>query len=190
MGCNSHRCISLFLIATLAAILSGCSCVPLNGNKWGIFNDPHPAITSATDFAAALKTEPDSEVTPAKAWWGWFSTGFKRMGISGWALTSHTATVVGTVKRSAYSTDHFLTLDVLLATASLDGVPAELPGDRYLRAEVCTTCLKIAEGERAAVGDQVRLTGRIVWDSDGDGFYEIHPIDPSGYVIVTRVSAP
>ena len=79
--------------------------------------------------------------------------------------------VVGALRKVAFSTDGFTTMDIQLDTFYVDGEPAALSGERYIRVEV----FPWAGYAPASIpeGSTVQITGRLMWD--GDGWLEIHP---------------
>jgi hypothetical protein len=114
---------------------------------------------------------------------GWFSrtfasvfTPFKRLGISGWKQTGCTAVAVGrTVRDAQHSTDGFWTIDVALDAFAIGGQPA--PGGTFIRIEVepQTKAHAVCDGSAIRAGAVVRFGGRVLIDTDGQGFLEVHP---------------
>jgi hypothetical protein len=95
------------------------------------------------------------------------------MGIFGWRDLRTDVVVDGEVVDSAYSTDHFVTVDIRITKLLADGQPVSLHSERYLRAEVCERRLALPKERWPCPGDHIRIAGKLMWD--GDGFLEVHP---------------
>lgn len=95
------------------------------------------------------------------------------MGIFGWRDLGYDGEAVGVVKQTARCSDQFYTVDMRLKSLQIAGKNMPLPGERYLRAEVCLCEVKLSKAEFPKTGDTIWIRGRMMWD--GDGFVEIHP---------------
>jgi hypothetical protein len=108
----------------------------------------------------------------------WVTTKFKNRGISGWNPGPvETATVTGVLKRKpSFGTDGFASLDMELESAEVGGRRFALDGSagirhkRYIRIEY-----KHRDKPVPKLGERVRVSGAVRWDTDKGGFYEIHP---------------
>ncbi len=130
----------------------------------------------ATRTLAMLSTAPQSEL-------GWFSrafarafTPFKRLGISGWKQTGCEASAVGRAVRDAqHSTDGFWTIDVALDAFAIDGHSA--PAGKFIRIEVepQTHAHEVCDAAAIHRGAVLHFGGRVLIDTDGKGFLEVHP---------------
>ena len=163
--------IYFIITLTLAALTTGCRCTAISNHQWA--GHYPPGMKTPEDIAAHLRTEVNKPVRPSGQRAGFFMAPFKRAGIFGWSDLGYDGAVVGLVKQAALSTDKFYTVDMLVKELQIDGKPMSLPGERYLRAEICTCQVTLTETNRPMVGDTVWIHGRMVWD--GDGFIEIHP---------------
>jgi hypothetical protein len=106
---------------------------------------------------------------------GFFTTPFKRAGVFGWRDMHIDVVVVGSVQQIATSTDHFVTVDLRVQELTANGTPVTIDRDRYLRAEICARRLQPPIVSMPCAHAKVRIAGRLVWDSDGKGFLELHP---------------
>jgi|GEM_PF-2412857 len=111
---------------------------------------------------------------------------FKNFGISGWLGTGlPRATAIGTVLRTpGESTDGLATIDLRLEAIEIDGSRYFVDGrpgislQRYLRVEYkFRRSAPFPSGEEfvPANGQRMRISGEVKWDSDQEGWYEIHP---------------
>jgi len=149
-------------------VLEACGCVTHSDRLW-LGHRPG----DITDLNAALSPTANDKPGPLAREFGIVTTVGKRIGILGWRDMKTSVTVAGRVEQAAYSTDHFLTLDVRLREMTANGQPVALTPPRYLRAEVCVTRLGLPQAKWPKTGDSVRITGLLMWD--GDGFLEVHP---------------
>jgi hypothetical protein len=179
--------VSRVVLAFIAlAVLARCGCTTYSNRLW---------IGHRPDLIAPLK-ETDLRATPNGALsrrdrvLGFFTTPFKRAGVFGWRDMHIDAVAVGVVSQVATSTDHFVTADLNLTELTANGVPVALSRPpRYLRAEICARRLHLARPALPCEGDKVRIGGRIMWDSDGKGFLEIHPQHAADVEILERAGA-
>jgi hypothetical protein len=140
-----------------------------------------PAVAATCDAKAVIGRLSDHP-QPALGWFSefvaWFTTPFKRHGISGWIETGCLARATGAAVRDGqHSTDGFWTIDLQLTSFAIGDVTAT--GAHFIRIEV--------EPERKAhdvcaarpprAGDRIELSGPVLIDTDGDSFLEIHPVD-------------
>lgn len=110
-----------------------------------------------------------------------FTTPFKRLGISGWTHTGCSAGGKGRPVRPAqHSTDGFWTIDVeviSLAVASNHGTAQVIrPTGAYLRLEVepGNSAHDVCAHRHPQHSDIVCFQGEVLIDRDGP-FYEVHP---------------
>jgi hypothetical protein len=109
-----------------------------------------------------------------------FSTPFKRLGISGWTKTGCSAGGRGSPVRDAqHSTDGFYTIDVKLITLAVASwkQTAILPRPgHFLRLEVepGTPAHHTCFHRLPKAGDTILFQGVVLIDRDGP-FYEVHP---------------
>jgi hypothetical protein len=107
------------------------------------------------------------------------TTPFKFLGISGWQETGCEAKAAGRPVRDAqHSTDGFWTIDVVLESFAIGGVPANLSPARYIRLEVepDTKAHAVCASTPVAAGMELAFGGAVVVDTDGP-FLEVHPED-------------
>jgi hypothetical protein len=159
------------LLATVAALVTGCTCTAISNHQWA--GPKAPKISRPADIAKHLRQSVNGEVGGFSRAAGFFFTPFKRLGIMGWSDLGYDGEITGLVKQTAKSTDQFYTVDMKLETLQIDGRNIPLADDRYLRAEICLCEVKLSEEDGPKVGEKVWMRGRMVWD--GDGFVEIHP---------------
>jgi hypothetical protein len=151
---------------------------------------PNAATADAAVTCDVARTLRMLSVAPQPAL-GWFSrtfatvfTPFKRLGISGWKQTGCTAVAAGRAVRDAqHSTDGFWTIDVALDEFSIDGHFA--PAGAFIRIEVepGTKAHAVCDAVTIRGGAVLHFGGRVLIDTDGQGFLEVHPdqaFAPSG----------
>ena len=110
----------------------------------------------------------------------------KQAGISGWQPgpipndEALTATVEGELyAKPSPGTDGFVSLDLKLSRVIMNGIettidsPTGIPHARYIRIEYLHGGDTRYQGW--TVGTKFRVTGPVKWDTDRDGFYELHP---------------
>jgi hypothetical protein len=156
-----------------------------------------PGADVRTRFLWGLRAVPNSR--PGGYLDEWLAAGtsiFKRSGISGWqpGPMPTDEQLVATVEGDLYAepssgTDGFVTLDLQLRTVILGdrameiGSPTGIPHPRYIRVEYVNGDDMRYFGWRA--GTRLRVTGPVKWDTDRDGFFEIHPTRGEDLVVVT-----
>jgi hypothetical protein len=147
-------------------------------------------LNSARYIVQHLSVDPQSRLNGFDEWIAFFSTPFKRLGISGWTRTGCSASGYGKpVRDTAWSTDGFFTIDVevlSIAVASHTDTATYLEsgaGRRYLRLEVepGTTAHSTCERDRPQSGEVIGFKGEVLIDRDGP-FYEVHPTNVWHYV--------
>lgn len=170
---------------------------PLNSRCWFWRTretmDPDSLYSSASNFARTLRLEPQAELTPGAKFSGFIFTPFKKIGISGWLTPPETRECVnakrrknlpsqpyrvcatGKVMASAKSTDGLATIDLDVSTIEFCSEgrcdnPAPTDRKRYLRVEYDHNGNDIP-----AKGEDVRICGQLRWDTDKEGWWEIHP---------------
>ena len=162
--------------AVVLALLAMLGVARLHGKGFAAPSDEALVRCDAGRTLAMLSVAPQPPL-------GWFSrtfasvfTPFKRLGISGWKQTGCTAVAVGLAVRDAqHSTDGFWTIDVALDSFAIDGQPAA--GVRFIRIEVepHTTAHDVCEAAAIRRGSVLHFGGRVLIDTDGQGFLEVHP---------------
>jgi hypothetical protein len=134
------------------------------------------------------------------------STVFKNLGISGWQSgpVKH-AEIVGTLYHPpSAGTDDCVSLDLdvervvvgrkwlgLKENAFDIGTSGGVPHHRYIRIEYAhrsTGGQDDARYEGWKVGDKLRVAGPVRWDTDREGFFELHPTRAQDVTVVP--SAP
>jgi hypothetical protein len=156
-----------------------------------------PDADARTRFLWGLRAVPNSR--PSGHLDEWLSAGtsiFKRGGISGWrpGPMPTDEQLVATVEGDLYAepssgTDGFVTLDLQLRAVILEdrameiGSPTGIPRPRYIRVEYVNGDDMRYAGWR--IGTRLRVTGPVKWDTDRDGFFEIHPTRSEDLVVVT-----
>jgi hypothetical protein len=180
------RPLSRVALALLAVgVLARCGCTTYSNRLW-IGHRPHlkPPLS-----ANNLRQVPNPELHRVARALGFFTTPFKRLGVLGWRDVHIDAVAVGVVEQVATSTDHFVTADLHLIELTANGATVELTSPRYLRAEICARKLRLANAALPCKKDKVRIAGRVLWDSDGKGFLEIHPQHASDVEILEHAGA-
>ena len=167
--------------------------------KYVTDNPPNP-LASAANFARSLRLQPNTELKPTDKFIGFATTPFKKIGISGWLKlpdtrecmngkrikppvpVPYTVCATGNVQASATSTDGLATIDLdvnkiefctkdgrcddYALIKNLDAVAHE----RYLRIEY-----EYKHHEVPQHCEEVRICGELRWDTDKEGWWEIHP---------------
>ncbi|MDQ6942880.1 MAG: hypothetical protein M3169_10270 [Candidatus Eremiobacteraeota bacterium] len=122
-----------------------------------------------------------------------FTTEFKKLGISGWQrgpLVNDPqfprATAVGYVRHPpSPGDDGFVSLDLQLESVDIGGENFSVDGSgsvglqRYVRVEYCHHA-----NAWPRLDDHVQISGRVVWDTDKNGFFEIHPDGPADVKVI------
>jgi PLAT/LH2 domain len=109
---------------------------------------------------------------------------FKLQGISGWFGTAIPRTcATGTVIRRAISSDGLATIDLQLAMLNIGGdqryrldAGHGIRTPRYIRVEYF---FPPAPFSVPRTGQCVHICGTVMWDTDHEGWYEIHPAGPN-----------
>ena len=153
-------------------------------------------------FARSLRISINEELSFFDKQIAKYTTLFKRFGISGWTDLHFAAFATGIVKRTARSTDTIGTIDMQVESVVIDDEEFVLDGahginhTRYLRAEYwgggswpagflpywSPLDIPIPLGTLPEPGQRVRIFGEVLWDSDDEGWLEIHPIRPEDIV--------
>jgi hypothetical protein len=114
----------------------------------------------------------------------------KDRNVSGWeSRPLSQATLLGTLQHNpSPGTDRFVSLDIEVEQVQASGQTFLLGGDhtapRYIRIEyVKGTDVRYADWH---IGDRFRISGEVFWDTDQNGFYELHPTDPSQVQVVNQ----
>jgi hypothetical protein len=121
-----------------------------------------------------------------------FTTYFKALNISGLQngpLKSDSrfpaAMVVGTLEHPpSPGTDGFVSLDLRLERVEMNGRTfivdgtGSIPRQRFIRVEYCHH-----HNAWPQLHDRVEIAGQVRWDTDQDGFFEIHPRGPDNMLV-------
>jgi hypothetical protein len=156
-----------------------------------------PGADARTRFLWGLRAVPNSRPSGHLDEWLSFGTSiFKKSGISGWqpGPMPTDEQLVATVEGELYAApssgaDGFVTLDLQLRAVILGsreveiGSPTGIPHPRYIRVEYVNGDDMRHAGWR--IGTRLRVTGPVRWDTDRDGFFEIHPTRGEDLVVVT-----
>lgn len=124
-----------------------------------------------------------------------FTTYFKALQISGWQpgplrtdQEFPAARVIGTIEHPpSPGTDGFVSLDVRLQRVELAGSTfivdgtGVVPRQRFIRVEYCHHL-----NPWPAIWQRVQIDGRVRWDTDQNGFFEIHPRGPQDVLILDK----
>lgn len=154
---------SVFLAAVFA-----CSSIGL----LGLLGKKAPPVRTPQEAAFALRTAVNDKLCWFDRWVGFLTTPFKRRGIYGWTEYGLWACAAGGVEQVADSTDGLRTVDLRIASFTVNGQqPARAVG-RYIRFEIFPG-IRLERSELPHCGDAVRFCGKLMWD--GDGWLEIHP---------------
>jgi len=173
----------LIAIALLLMVSCACDLTPTECRIWDC--DKAKALVSNEQIADQLR----KEVNPPLNWLDRTSGGLttplgKNMGLRGWVDLGRAVGVSGEVLHAAYSTDKFYTVDLRIRSISLDGIPLEIAGERFIRAEICMACIRLPEASWPQAGNRVHLAGKLKWDADG--FLAVHPQRPDNIEIVNQ----
>jgi PLAT/LH2 domain len=147
-----------------------------------------PDYTLAEAFAHTLRFGPNIAISGLSELLAAGTTLlFKDTGVSGWDPTSFPdSTATGVVIRTpAWSDDGFATIDLKLTNLRVGATDFMLDGfhgvdhTRYLRIELLDF-LYLAH----TIGDKqrVQISGSVKWDTDSEGWYEIHPRDEDAVI--------
>jgi PLAT/LH2 domain len=177
---------------------------PLNSRCWFwrkpvTMNPPNP-YSNAANFARTLRLQPNQELRTVDKLSGFLTIGVKKLGISGWLNLPErmeclngrplrqqlnkpwSVCATGRVNASAKSTDGLGTIDLKVGKIEFCGedgncydqaILKDLDAEnrpRYLRAEY-----KYRGRTMPKKDEEVRLCGNLRWDTDKEGWWEIHP---------------
>ena len=155
-------------------MVAGCTWVRWTG----------PTAADPTCQRAFIEKSLDTDPRPALGWFsrelGFFTTPFKRRGISGWRETYCIGHADGTLVRDAqHSTDGFWTIDIQIQSLTIDGSPSTAADGAHpvficIEVEPRTVAHSLCSALVPRKGDLLTVGGVIVIDTDAD-FLEIHP---------------
>lgn len=157
------------------------------------------SYANATNFARGLRMEQNCKLKSFDKFIGFATTPFKKMGISGWldcpdsreclqgkrcgtcGETPKKVCATGKVDASATSTDGLATIDLKVGRIEFcrDGKicsdQVELKdvdpvNQRFIRIEYKYKGRRVPQRD-----EEVRVCGRLRWDTDKEGWWEIHP---------------
>ena len=175
---------------------------PLNSRCWfwshAVAMQPRESYANAASFVRALRLQPQRELGSFSRFIGFATTTvFKKNGISGWlhcpdAIECQSGKRVkrcgnvpanvcakGRVRAVGKSTDGFATIDLEVSKIEFcaegrcdEAVVKDLDAvnRRYLRIEYRHKRRRVP-----GCGEEVRMCGRLRWDTDKEGWWEIHP---------------
>lgn len=167
-------------------IVNGVDWVSVTVQPWLNMTNPfwkrnvRPAWSDARRFARTMRLRPNEKLGPGDETIAILTTTqFKLMGISGWLGSGVPRTcATGKVMRRALSTDGLATIDLELALLDIGGRRYRFdPGHgirapRYVRVEYF---FPQAPESVPDAGQCVQICGTVKWDTDREGWYEIHP---------------
>ena len=123
-----------------------------------------------------------------------FTTIFKKMGISGWddSVPVTSAKVTGVLRnRPSPGTDGYVSLDLEIRKIVVNSVLYDLDADdnkishhRYIRIEYLHGADQ--RFKNWAKGNLFEIEGHVRWDTDKNGFYELHPIKPEQVLFIAE----
>lgn len=173
---------------------------PLNSRYWfwRKLYDVNP-YANPVSFVRSLRFVPNQKLTSFSRFIGFATTPlFKKAGISGWLecpqakefsqslmgnacpKIPHTVCATGIVTRKpASSTDGLATIDLRVEAVEFCDENGTCSGEslakldtrpRYLRVEY-----KHGKGVVPKDGEHIRICGKLLWDTDKEGWWEIHP---------------
>lgn len=174
---------------------------PLNSSCW-FWSEPRAfnvreSYANATNFVRSLRMEQNCELKSFDKFIGFATTPFKKMGISGWLDCPDSrecsegkrcqtcgempkkVCATGQVAASATSTDGLATIDLKVSKIEFcrDGKTCE--DQVELKDQVNQRFIRIEyrhKGRRVPkCGERVRVCGKLRWDTDKEGWWEIHP---------------
>lgn len=169
----SGRCMCLcWLIGFL--FCAGCMGPRYAKHQLVIFGKRAPAISNAQDpaIAANLRSKPGPKISMLAQVTDVGVAPFKDIGIQGWTDYHLHASAYGKVVQHRSSSSGFITVDMRLASLTVNGVPVRLAGPRFIRLEIFRGHVPVDE----TIFDSDPLIyagGKLVWDNDG--WFEIHP---------------
>lgn len=188
--------------AAVHLVVNGRELVGADINQWLTDSNPQwmhllrPGLAPEELFARTLRVLPNEPIGAFSESVAILTTNaFKLRGISGWLGTDLIACAYGTVIRPpAKSTDGLATIDLRLESVELNGRRFVLDGahginlDRYLRVEYMYGGFPPLPMGNPVPGDgqTVRICGNVKWDTDHEGWYEIHPRSPRDVEIVRQ----
>jgi hypothetical protein len=175
--------------ATVEMIADGCK-VSASFPETLKFSRRHPAwrvalkhLSPEEAVAEGLRIQPTRRTGGFGSSICFITTMFKRAGISGWQngpLASDSqlsAAITGRlVHQPSPGTDGFVSLDLLVNRVDFrdrEFEPSNAQAPRYVRAEYLHG--KDHRFKKWHIGDTFRIEGPLKWDTDRNGFFEIHP---------------
>lgn len=111
----------------------------------------------------------------------------KSAGIQGWKDYHLRARASGIVMQHEFSSNGFLTIDLLLKSLKVRRTYVPLRGTRYIRVECFLGDLSVNKNVYDSTNALVIAQGKFVWDSDG--WFEIHP-KKTGDVVLAPPAKP
>lgn len=147
--------------------------------------------TNTDRFIASLRLIPNAPLTFVDRMTGIVTTPlFKKRGISGWLPLELPFTCVAgaPIRDPAISTDGFATIDLSLDHVQMSGIqfgvgPKAGSAARFIRVEYLHKGSPLPRR-----GQAVTFCGEVKWDSDFEGWYEIHPRGSFDVTIADRIS--
>lgn len=180
--------------ASIHLIVNGKVWVQFKVNQWlrkghaSWVVNLRPRLSTIEFFARSLRLVPNAAIGKLDETVAAITTKFaKEQGISGWQATQvPVSTAVGRViRKPGVSTDGLATIDLEVETISGGGKTFKLDGKsgingrRFLRVE-----FKYRGGKVPPSGAKARITGVVKWDTDHEGWWELHPRTVKDVVIL------
>jgi hypothetical protein len=193
----------------IALFVNGVECLssevtqPLNSRYWFWTSTRFDPYSDATNFARTLRLKPNDKLDWVAKSTGFFTTRlFKKRGISGWlncpeekqpmatempcASLPEVACASGQVYRSpAVSNDGLATIDLVLETLEFCSATSSRQSRAEMREASHQTYLRVEYPHRKKPipkkDEYVRICGKLRWDTDLEGWWEIHP-QPGSYI--------
>lgn len=158
----------------------------INSSNWYWMHVLRPSDTAEEQFARSLRMIPNNELSGFDESVAFLTTPFKILGISGWLGTGlpNICAIGKVIREPGRSTDGLATIDLMLKTVQFDDRIYILDGNheikhtRYLRVEYqfrAPAPIASNENDVPQNGEHVRICGVVQWDTDQEGWYEIHP---------------
>ena len=169
IGNRKHTLLIIVLCIIALSYLESCKC-NCSASKI-LIGRRSPHFLSELDIIANLSTVQPPRISKFDKFIGFYTVGFKKVGIFGWKHIGYSVCTTGKIVQSTKSSDHFLTIDIIIDSISINGRHFTVDGNKYIRTETCLA--KIIMNEIPTNHQRVRISGTLMWD--GDGFLEIHP---------------
>src|SRR4030095_2907267 len=161
------------LCGFLSVMLSSCCTSHLQARR--LVGSRMPPVEDSDDILFHLRREPNDSLGLISRSFGFLTTPFKRIGFFGWQDTGFRVCSRGIVRQAASSTDGFRTFDMSIDSIEINGRSAKITRLSFIRVELCTRDVCRPPHRVPDYLEAWRLCGRLLWDSDPEGWFEIHP---------------